>query len=51
MGALENVSHSLHTPDYSPLNATSPTYIFNEVHEFQERITCNIMIYPVCKDD
>ena len=30
---------------------TSPTSIFNEVHDFQMGIEYNIMPYPIFKDD
>ena len=50
-GVLDNASHDLSPTDHSPLNVTSPTYIFNEVNEFQKGIKCDISLYPIFKDD
>ena len=35
----------------SPLLVPSSTSIFNEVHDFQKGIKCNLMLYPIFKDD
>ena len=37
--------------DHSPLNITSPTYIYSEVHEFHKGTKHNTTLYPVFKDD
>ena len=37
--------------DHSPLHVTSPTSIFNEVHNFQKGINHDIVLYPIFRDD
>ena len=37
--------------DHSPLHVTAPTYIFNEVCDFQNGIKCNIMLHPIFDND
>ena len=51
MGALDNTSHNLNPTDHGLLKIMSPTYIFNEAHEFQKGIKCHIMLCPIVKDD
>ena len=51
MACLDPVSHEPDPTDHSPLNVMSPAYTFNEVHEFHKRIKCDIMLYPIFKDD
>ena len=51
MGSSNSSSTDFNHAHHSPINATSPTCIFNKVCDFQKGIRHDIMLYPILKDD
>ena len=46
---LDTTTPAFTHADHNPLHATSPTSIYNEVHDFQKGIKQHITLYPINK--